>query len=156
MSRPEPSALAEAERTRSELAALGVTHQRLIVNGVFTATEPTRSDGAALERRGRDALGGDAGRRSRALPRVDVPLLPWAPLGVSSSADCSRRELAVRQRPLLRSPMSLAGSARRPDRRRSSGSGRGVVLTMGKGGVGKTTVAAAIAIELAAAVTTCT
>ena len=38
VSRPETSALTEAARTNAELAALGVTHQQLVVNGVFTAS----------------------------------------------------------------------------------------------------------------------
>src|SRR5450759_3969316 len=36
VSRPERSALAEAERTRVELAALGVHNQQLVLNGIFT------------------------------------------------------------------------------------------------------------------------
>ena len=56
VSRPEPSALAEAARTSAELSALGVTHQRLIVNGIFTATDRHDSVARALEARGRDAL----------------------------------------------------------------------------------------------------
>src|SRR5512136_755905 len=35
VSRPEASALAEADRTRAELAEMGVTHQHLFLNGVF-------------------------------------------------------------------------------------------------------------------------
>ena len=54
--RPESSALTEAARTASELAAIGVTHQRLIVNGIFRATEVTDPAARALEARGRDAL----------------------------------------------------------------------------------------------------
>ncbi|HAP99457.1 MAG TPA: arsenical pump-driving ATPase, partial [Rhodospirillum rubrum] len=37
VSRAEGAALREAERTRGELADLGVTNQRLALNGVFTA-----------------------------------------------------------------------------------------------------------------------
>jgi arsenite-transporting ATPase len=40
VSRPERSALGEAERTRRELADLGIANQRLLLNGVFRATDP--------------------------------------------------------------------------------------------------------------------
>ena len=52
VTRPEQSALTEAERTRNELNALGLKNQRLIVNGVFHARarriwlrEPLKSEG---------------------------------------------------------------------------------------------------------------
>ncbi len=45
VSRPEQSALAEADRTRAELAEMGVTNQVLFLNGVFVARD--RSDPAA-------------------------------------------------------------------------------------------------------------
>ena len=82
VSRPEPSALAEAARTSAELAALGVRNQRLVVNAVFEA----RSDDAvarSLERRGRNALAAlpDV---LRPLPRTTVPLRPAALLGVDA------------------------------------------------------------------------
>src|SRR5512143_2180672 len=39
VSRAERSALGEAERTRRELAALGITRQELVVNGIFRASD---------------------------------------------------------------------------------------------------------------------
>jgi arsenite-transporting ATPase len=150
VARPEPSALAEAARTGAELAALGVTHQRLIINGIFTATDSSDPLARALEARGREALAAlpDA---LAAIPRIDVPLLPWAPMGAEGLRQIFGG--AGRSRPF--SPPADAGH-----HRTSHGSiaalvdaierdGHGVVLTMGKGGVGKTTVAAAIAPELA-------
>ena len=41
VARPEWVALLEAERTRSELAALGITNQHLVINGVFRAADRT-------------------------------------------------------------------------------------------------------------------
>ncbi len=148
VSRPDRSALAEADRTRGELTTLGVERQCLIVNGRFSATAPDDEIAKALEARGQSAL--DAMPASlAALPRTERPLFPWAPLG----ADALRRVFAT--------PTAVPGL----DGDHASGAldgaplarlidalsvtGRGVVLTMGKGGVGKTTVAAAIAVELA-------
>jgi arsenite-transporting ATPase len=84
------------------------------------------------------------------LLRVEVPILPFAPLGIDALRQVftlqprevsGRREQAPRQQgeyPLL---LPLIDEIEK--------SGRGVILTMGKGGVGKTTVAAAVAVELA-------
>jgi arsenite-transporting ATPase len=148
VSRPDMSALNEAARTASELAALSVRHQRLIVNGIFTATNADDPLARTLEQRGQDALAAMPTALA-ALQRVDVPLLPWAPLGVSGlrrvfdtrGSDTGSAAPSLRQAPL---PAPLASLIDEIERR-----GRGVVLTMGKGGVGKTTAAAAIAVELA-------
>ncbi|MCA9679385.1 MAG: TRC40/GET3/ArsA family transport-energizing ATPase, partial [Myxococcales bacterium] len=53
VARAERSALAEAERTRRELAALGIARQELVLNGVFRATDATDVTSVAMERRGR-------------------------------------------------------------------------------------------------------
>ncbi len=151
VTRPEASALAEAARTSGELADLGVTHQRLIVNGIFTARDGRDDIARALELRGQDALAALPDPLAP-LPRTDVPLLSWAPIGV----DGLRRvfgpaaELAIaRGAEPPDAPFELPGSLSDliDDIERH---GHGVVLTMGKGGVGKTTAAAAIAVELAA------
>jgi arsenite/tail-anchored protein-transporting ATPase len=148
--RPETAALAEAARTSAELAALGMTNQQLIVNGIFTATDRDDPIAVALEARGRDALR-ELPAALAGLPRTDVPLLPWAPMGAAGLRPVFGARDAV-PRPLTLPPhggRSLPGAiahlvdALERDR-------RGVVMTMGKGGVGKTTAAAAIALELAA------
>ncbi len=149
VSRPEASAFNEAARTASELAALGIRHQRLIVNGIFTATNADDPLARSLEQRGQEALAAIPTALA-GLQRADVPLLPWAPLGVPSlrrvfdarRPDTGPAAPALRRRSL---PAPLASLIDEIERR-----GRGVVLTMGKGGVGKTTTAAAIAVELAA------
>jgi arsenite-transporting ATPase len=149
VSRPETSALNEAARTGAELAALGVTHQRLLVNGIFKAAAGDDPVARSLERRGRAALDAMPGTLS-ALPRLDVPLLPWAPIGVASvrrmfHVDAARPTSAASPARPMTHPEPLAKLIDEIERQ-----GRGVILTMGKGGVGKTTTAAAIAVELAA------
>ena len=149
VSRPETSALAEAERTGAELAALGVTHQHLCINGVFTATDSGDPVARALEARGRAALAALPPALAR-LPRTTVPLLACAPMGagglrsVFDGTRAPRPAAALPEGPRTRhgDPIATLVDAIEHD-------GRGVVLTMGKGGVGKTTAAAAIAMELA-------
>jgi len=149
VSRPEPSALAEAERTRAELAGIGLTNQCLFLNGVFAARDQSDPAARALEQRGREAIEKTPDGLRR-LPAFEVPLLPYAPMGVRN----------------LQSVFIDGPAGDTPSHRTSSHAaaaapplvdlvdqiekaGHGVVMTMGKGGVGKTTVAAAIAVELA-------
>jgi hypothetical protein len=146
VSRPERSALAEAERSRAELAEMGVANQRLYLNGIFVAKDRADRAACALEARGREALAAmPAGLAT--LPRNEVPLLPYAPMGVENLQSVfdgthPQQQPHVQLQALL-SSSSL--SALIDDLERS---GRGVVMTMGKGGVGKTTIASAIAMEL--------
>jgi arsenite/tail-anchored protein-transporting ATPase len=150
VSRPEASALGEAARTSAELGALGIAHQHLMINGVFTAANPDDPIARALEARGRDALGALPSTLD-GLPRTDVPLLPWAPMGVdglrrvfdpAARAHTAPAAAHVKSSRAFPPPLASLIDAIEHD-------GRCVVLTMGKGGVGKTTTAAAIAVELA-------
>jgi arsenite-transporting ATPase len=147
VSRPDASALAEEERTRAELAAIGIANQRLFVNGVFTATDRQDPVALALERRCAEALAAIPAGLAR-LPRHEVGLRTWAPLGIARL-----RSLFA---PGAEAAAAAPGTAGRVPAAPLSAlidvcetAGRGVVMTMGKGGVGKTTVAAAIAVELA-------
>jgi arsenite-transporting ATPase len=148
VARPERSALAEAERTRNELEALGLKNQRLIVNGLFRARVDHDPVGKALELRGRDALEAiPAGLKQ--LQRTDVPLVPRALIGVEAlrrlvDGDCNGTNSSVHTPRQIRLPAPLSELIPEIARR-----GKGVIMTMGKGGVGKTTVAAAIAVALA-------
>lgn len=150
VARPERSALTEAERMRAELAALGMKHQVLFLNGVFPAAS-TADDPAilALQVRQSEALEHIPSGLA-ALPRIDVSWLSFAPMGVGNLA-------RVFSPPPVSAPASVSGLGTRLESFEPlsslvdeiEGAGRGVVLTMGKGGVGKTTIAAAIAVELA-------
>ncbi|MGI9472860.1 MAG: TRC40/GET3/ArsA family transport-energizing ATPase, partial [Rubripirellula sp.] len=56
VTRPEPSAFREADRTSQELKHLGVENQRLIINGVFENQTPTDPIAAAMQRRCESAI----------------------------------------------------------------------------------------------------
>lgn len=150
VSRPEGPALAEAARTWRELGQVADARYHLVVNGVFEATDSGDPLARALEERGRDALRRMDGSLAR-LPRGEVPLLPFAPMGAEglralASAAAGARSLVL-PAPNGRVRLAAAPLDRLIDE--IAGAGHGVVMTMGKGGVGKTTVAAAIATELA-------
>ena len=146
VARPEASALREAERTSVELAHLDVRNQHLILNGVFRPTDPTDPVAVVMGQRAENALSLiPAGLAT--LPRTLVPLAPHGLLGIDAlrafgiGASMLVPLPEVDPAPGLPPLANLIDSLER--------SGRGVILTMGKGGVGKTTVAAAIAVALA-------
>ena len=145
--RPERSSLREAERTRDELAQLGIGAVRLIVNGVFRAADPSDATAVAMQARGEAALAAmPAGLRG--LPRVEVPLLPFALVGIDALRNMSK------DAPRTPAAEAVASNGFKGDSvadlvEQLAAGRKGVVMTMGKGGVGKTTVAARIATELA-------
>lgn len=148
VSRPEASALLEAERARHELAELGMHNQQMILNGMFSAQGEGDPLAAALEQRGRQAVA-DMPAGLRELPQEIIPLVPRSLVGVESLRtllEPSTLPTAGGNGKVRRSdlPRALAPLIAELAKRR-----RGVVMTMGKGGVGKTTVAAAVAVELA-------
>ncbi len=148
VSRPERSALAEAERTRAELAEMGVTNQFLFLNGIFRARDPEDAAARALEARGREALAGIPAQLG-ILPSLEIPLLPYAPMGVAKLRAVFGREPDREGVAQLRRGARISAAALADLVDEIEKAGRGVVMTMGKGGVGKTTVASAIAVELA-------
>jgi arsenite-transporting ATPase len=149
VSRPQLAALREAERTSRELRALGVGNQRLVLNGTFATACPGDVTAQALQRRGEAALAAAADFLA-SLPTSTVPLRPINILGLAGL----RRLLGPAEAPVADAappaawtppPLeSLAELITAIER-----SGHGVVMAMGKGGVGKTTVAAALAVLLA-------
>ena len=146
VARADPAALREAERTRHELAELGIANIRLAINGLFTAA----SDDAvalAMSKRSADALlAMPAGLG--ALPRQVVPFLPRGTVGLDALRALVHPEtLSPPTRPSDASTPLPAGLGPLIDE--LAAAGHGVIMTMGKGGVGKTTVAAAVAVALA-------
>jgi len=145
VARAEPSALREAARASTELAALGVCNQRLVVNGLLrdAGDDPTAE---AVAARQADALAG-APAALAALEQAGVDLVAGDVTGLAAlrrltggdpSTVASRAPSAAPGLPDLAALVDELDAA-----------GNGVVMTMGKGGVGKTTIAAAIAIALA-------
>ena len=148
VSRPQLAALREAQRTSQELRALGVGNQALIINGIFATRCPEDATAQALQQRGAAALA-SAGEFIASLPASVVPLRPVNILGLQGlrlllDGDANTRAVALDDPwtpPAMESLASVVADIERQ--------GHGVIMTMGKGGVGKTTVAAAIAVMLA-------
>ena len=147
VARPDAPSLREAARASGELADLDVGNQRLVLNGTFEPSDASDPIAAAFAERGKAAL--DAMPSDLAgLPRTDVPLLPFS---VAHQAGLrallgDRHDVALLATP---SPAYLDDQGLETLVDEIERGGHGVVMTMGKGGVGKTSVAAAIAVELA-------
>jgi arsenite-transporting ATPase len=148
VTRADRAALREAARTHDELLQLGLANQRLVVNAVFRATSPDDATALALQALG-DAALADLPAELEALPRDTVPLRPFDMVGLPAL------------RALLAAPPAMAPAARTPPplpagigslhdlAEQLARQDRGLVMVMGKGGVGKTTIAAALAVALA-------
>ncbi|WP_303785005.1 arsenical pump-driving ATPase [Azovibrio restrictus] len=146
VARPDGAALREAERTRHELAELGVGNLRLVINGLFAAAsdDPVAR---AMEERASAALQSLPAGLAR-LPRHVVPFLPRGTVGLDAlRAIVDPASARLPSQPVEVSTPLPAGLGSLIDE--LAAAGRGVVMTMGKGGVGKTTVAAAVAVALA-------
>ncbi|MFN6979752.1 MAG: TRC40/GET3/ArsA family transport-energizing ATPase, partial [Gemmobacter sp.] len=146
VARPRATSLAEAARTQRDLAAIGIVNQHLAVNGLMPDDAMGDRLAAALIARDRAALDG-MDPALAALPQTRFALRPENLVGL----DALRRMNA----PVALAPMvpRAADTDLPPLATLIDGieaAGRGLVMTMGKGGVGKTTIAAAVAVELAA------
>lgn len=150
VSRLERASLREAERTSGELGKLGVRNQQIVLNGVFTASDTSDVIAAALESRGRAALK-EFPPGIAALPRVEIPLLPFGLVGISALRALSNPALVSKQSSIEDSLPEFAPLPPSLDSLipKIADAGHGLILTMGKGGVGKTTIATKIALALA-------
>ena len=159
VTRLDAGAVAEAERASAELADIGLTKQHLVINGVF---ERAIEDPLALGLFTRQHSVLDAlPERIATLPVDMVPLVANPPTSIANL-----RALLLRSSPLgAPSPLQHTNTptytntqvaTRLPAHARNlahivdtiAARGHGLVMTVGKGGVGKTTLAAAIACAL--------
>lgn len=149
VSRPQGAALREAERTSKELRAIGVGNQCLVINGAFETSCADDPTAQAMQQRGMAAMEA-AGGFIRSMPSFVVPLRAINILGIAGlrvllGGDAPGSLAPQAAESWTAPPMeSLADLVSAIEQR-----GHGVIMTMGKGGVGKTTVAAAIAVMLA-------
>jgi arsenite-transporting ATPase len=148
VTRAQASSLAEVDRTYSELNQIGITGEHLVINGVLPPIAGTEDLTAAVRHREAEAIAAMptaiAGLSRdvielKASNMIGVQALDTlfstahaseSPDGQPEMAEVTAASLAV-----------LVDELERDD--------HGLVMCMGKGGVGKTTIAAAIAVALA-------
>jgi arsenite-transporting ATPase len=149
VTRPDKGAISEAARTSEELHALGLNNQRLAINGVFRASERTDAVASAIAALGQQALA-EMPESLRSIPQDRVPLRAFDTVGLPAL----RALLAVNGEPTIASGKlatvdrveQLHGLDALADE--LAAATHGLIMVMGKGGVGKTTVAAALALGL--------
>ena len=150
VSRAHSTALGEAARTYGELRALGMTNAHLVVNGLLPDTAAPDPLETTLRAREQAALAGMPSVLG-SLPRTDVTLRPFDIMGVAALRDLLDPGTNGA------APAAPQGDVALPDNAAGLGGlvdeieagGPCLVMTMGKGGVGKTTMAAAVAVALA-------
>jgi arsenite-transporting ATPase len=118
------------------------------VNGIFRSSEPGDVVAQALECRGAEALAAMPVGIGK-LPRTEIQLVPRSLIGIEAlriigETNISASRVGVPIQPTRKLPPPLSELIPL-----LAAQGKGVIMTMGKGGVGKTTVAAAVAVELA-------
>ena len=148
VARAQAATLREANRTHQELAAIGLSQQYLVVNGVLPV-EALHADPLAAAIHQREALAlANMSDALQALPQDRLALKPFNLVGLEAlrhllndtpvAASTAPSAVLTPQAPNLSQLVDDIAA-----------DGHGLVMLMGKGGVGKTTLAAAVAVELA-------
>ena len=148
VARAQQSTLREVARTHEELAGIGLKQQYLVINGVLPKIEAeTDVLAAAIYKREQAALNG-VPEVLRSLPQDQVALKAFDLVGLDAL-----RQLLIDTPYQARGTNDALVELDKPSLVQLVDSiaveGHGLVMTMGKGGVGKTTIAAAVAVELA-------
>jgi arsenite-transporting ATPase len=142
VSRPETAPLVEAERASIELAEIGVKNQMLILNGVMTSHDDKISE--SLFQKQQKALS-EMPEKLKSIVTYMVPLRGYNVTGVDNvrsllikdNLTVSDEKIKAQSIPGLKDVIEDLYNTNKK-----------VIFTMGKGGVGKTTIAAAIALGL--------
>lgn len=148
VARAQQATLREVARTHEELAAIGLRQQYLVINGVLPAAEAAGDElAAALCAREAAALQA-LPAVLRELPCDRLPLKPFDLVGLAALRQLLDGAAAA-PAPAVEAVALPAVPSLSQLVERIAADGHGLVMLMGKGGVGKTTLAAAVAVELA-------
>ena len=155
VARAQTSTLNEVARTHGELATIGLEHQYLVINGLLPGSAIQQDPLAqAIWQREQQALA-QLPAVLLPLPQDRIPLLPCNLVGLDAlqqlllpqsetvSSETVSTEVAM---PSLSQVQAASLSSLVDELAQDQ---HGLIMLMGKGGVGKTTLAAAIAAELA-------
>lgn len=152
VARADAASLKEASRTSNELNELGMTNQRLYVNGIFKAIDSGDALAARMEQLATEQLAA-LPANLQAMDLRTFPLLPYNILGPEKLRSLLDQQL---QKEVVEKSLDQQHEAHQVlpglDALVSvlcAGQTNGLVMTMGKGGVGKTLAASTIAVELA-------
>lgn len=152
VSRAETSTLKEAAKTSLELIELGMTNQRLLINGVFIPVDQTDAFANKMQQIAEKELS-EIPEALKKLETTKYPLLPYNILGLEKLRSLFDTDL---QKKIVNDEISSVNEISHTLNNLNvlideleSNNNSGLIMTMGKGGVGKTIVAATIATMLA-------
>jgi len=142
VSRPETVSLAEAERASNELGNIGVENQILIINGVMTSYDDKISESLFLKQQ---KILSKMPEKLKSIVTYMVSLRGYNIIGIDNvramlnkdNLTLSKEKIKAESIPWLKDVVEDLYN-----------NNKKVIFTMGKGGVGKTTIAAAIALGL--------
>jgi arsenite-transporting ATPase len=148
VSRAQRAPLAEIARTHTELADIGITEQYVVINGVLPT--PTGGDelAAAIHDREQAVLAAIPADLA-GLPLDQVQLKATNMVGISALENLYTPNPAATPQTIEAEPTPLPDAPLSALIDELAETDHGLIMCMGKGGVGKTTLAAAIAVALA-------
>ncbi|WP_287876820.1 arsenical pump-driving ATPase [Aquitalea sp.] len=147
VARADTASLREANRTRLELTDLGICNQTLVINGLLSGDTAGDVIAAAMVARAAAAIETMPSGLAD-LAQTRIPFLPRGTVGLDALREMAHPETVIAPTSTVMPQTSLPPNLRGLVEDIAA-TGHGVIMTMGKGGVGKTTVAAAIAVALA-------
>lgn len=152
VARADKASLKEASRTSHELIELGMTNQQLYINGVFKAIDKDDLLAQKIEALENEQLNAIPDNL-KALSLHTFPLLPYNVLGIEKLRSLFNAGLqkSISERNLVKSkpPIQLLKGIDQLVDELCENQQHGLIMTMGKGGVGKTIAATTIAVLLA-------
>ena len=149
VARAQRAALREADRTHGELAGIGLSRQYLVINGIYPPSM-VAGDGLAQALVNREQAAIAAMPKTlTGLPCDQIPLKPFNLVGLKALRQLLSDSLVtdLHDAPAPIAATEVQSLAELVDQ--IAADGHGLVMVMGKGGVGKTTLAAAVAVSLA-------
>jgi arsenite/tail-anchored protein-transporting ATPase len=148
VARAQASTLREAARTHDELARIGLSKQHLVINGVLPKSEASQDELAkAIYEREQKVLA-SIPEVLKTLPTDIIELKPFNLVGLDA-LHLLLKDQIIEPDPSEFKAITLNAPNLSTLVDEIAKDGHGLVMTMGKGGVGKTTIAAAVAVELA-------
>ena len=152
VARADKASLKEASRTSNELIELGMNNQLLYINGVFKAMDKNDQLAMNIEAMGDEQLETIPDNLKK-LPLKTFPLLPYNVLGIEKlhSLFDTELQILISNRVLSTSvgPTQVLKGIHTLVDELCFSQQHGLIMTMGKGGVGKTIAASVIAVLLA-------
>ena len=148
VARAQQSTLREVARTHEELASIGLKQQYLVINALLPKTEAeTDALAAAIYKREQAALH-NIPEVLKALPQDMVVLKAFDLVGLDALRQLLQNTPWHPQK-TINTTLVLDKPSLSKLVDNIAADGHGLIMLMGKGGVGKTTIAAAVAVELA-------